>query len=336
MRAADLGIPSVPADLRLDAADIEARGLLHHPKGRVKSRLGGMASLHFTDGWMPATRHAILSILEDYLGRFGDGIARFKLAQDKRMRPYSGQGIPAQYRDAAVIGDEDALFYVHMMSDGDGDSDPCRLRFLALGNPLDRLPRGRPLSGLKMHLPAAFLLETPDEAHRLLSDWAGRLPIAHGTAGLAALSEPGAEDQGACWWPWLEAHPGLDYDAMGSYWSELRRDTEQLWRPRASNWLTFLGPRAVDALGGHGAVPTALDRTIELSTTGRTLVLRASPSPVLGSAATGGVPEGWRSVARLIRPIRFEAYRHSVIRFPDRPDRTTHVAAMLAWLGRFD
>lgn len=328
--------PPVPVDLCLDAADIDARGLLRHPRGGVKSRLGGLASFYFTDGWEPATRHALMSILEDYLGLFGDRIARFKLAQEKQMRLYPGQGIPAQYRNAALIGDVDALFYIHMMSEGDGESDPRRLRFLAFGNPVDRLPRGRPLSGLKLHMPTALLLDTPDEAVRLLTEWAGRLPIAHGTVGLAALSEPGTEDQGAWWWPWLEAYPGLDYDAMGSYWSELRRDTAQLWRPRATNWLTFLGPRAVEALGGRGAVATALDRTVDLSAAGGALVLRASASPVLGSAATGGIPAGWRSVARLIRPIRFEAYSRSVIRFPDRPDHSARDTAMMAWLRRFD
>lgn len=329
-------IPPVPADLRLASDDIETRGILRHPRGGVKSRLGGMASLYFTEGWEPSTRHALLSILQDYLGLFGDGIARFKLAQEKRMRLYPGHGIPAQYRDAAEIGDKDALFYIHLMSEGDGDSDPRRLRFLAFANPVDRLPRGRPLSGLKLHLPTALLLDTPDEAVRLLADWAGRLQIAHGTAGLAALSEPGAEDQGAWWWPWLEAYPGLDYDAMGSYWSELRRDTAQLWRPRASNWLTFLGSRAVEALGGRGAVAAALDRTVDLSAAGGALVLRAGPAPALGSAATGGIPEGWRSVAGLIRPIRFEGYAASVIRFGDRGDRAANLGRMSSWLRRFD
>lgn len=295
-----------------------------------------MASLYFVDGWTEAVRCALLSILDDYLDLFGDRISEFQAGNDSRLRRHTGKDIPAPYLDPVAICDESALFYCQMMSKPEGGSDPCELRFMAFGNPRPTLPLSQPLSGLKLYLPAQLLLETPDRAAELLSDWAARLPIVHGTAGLAALSDPGGELQAAWWWPWLEAYPGLDYDAMGSYWSELRENAGDFWKPRASNWLTFLGPLAVDVLGGPGKLTASLETEVELSKAGRVMMLRAGPLPVLGSAATGGVPAGWRSVARLIRPIRFETYKYSTICFPEVFDRGTRLARMLEWIRRFD
>jgi hypothetical protein len=83
-------VPPAPADLRLDAEDIAAGGVLHHPRDGVKSRVGGMASLHVTEGGTVQAREALLSILDEYLGPFGPGVERFRLPREKRFRRYAG------------------------------------------------------------------------------------------------------------------------------------------------------------------------------------------------------------------------------------------------------
>ena len=63
------------------------------------------------------------------------------------------------------------------------------------------------------------------------------------------------------------------------------------------------------------------------------VVVRACELPALGDEATGGIPDGYRTAARIIKPIRFEGYRFGVIKEPfpvDGPE------IKLQWIRRFD
>ena len=329
---------SVPLDIRTEADDMEARGLIRHPRGGVLSRLGGMATLHFTGGSTPEVRREVLAILEEFLAAYGQTITGYQRPGQRRRSRWPAGTVPDAYADPAQTDDPDQpLFYI-MTTPVDGDSDPCLSFFMGLCTTREEGRLRRPLSGIRLHVPPRVLLDDPDGFARRLAGWAARLPLAHGTAGLGALSAPGGEGSTCAWWLWLEAYPGLEYDAMGSYWAELSDVPDRFWKPRSSNWLTFLGPQAVAALGGAGAVTAAVDQGVAVTRAGSALMLRAGTRPVLGSAATGGIPEAYRQVARLIRPIRFEDYRYSVIRYPEgvAPDRAARLARCLAWLRRMD
>ena len=72
---------------------------------------------------------------------------------------------------------------------------------------------------------------------------------------------------------------------------------------------------------------------MELAPVGKGLLVRACALPSLGDAANGGLPEGYRTIARIIKPIRFEGYKFGVIKEPflvKGPEVT------LQWLRRFD
>lgn len=72
--------------------------------------------------------------------------------------------------------------------------------------------------------------------------WAGRLEASHGSCGLGALSEPGAETMDdAYYYPWLMQYLGLEYDAMGDYFSESWKN-EGYKQPRSSNSADPLRP----------------------------------------------------------------------------------------------
>lgn len=333
---------SVPHDIRTEADDITARGAILHPRGGVVSRLGGMATLYFKEGSRPEVRREVLAILAEFLAAYGQTITRYQRRDERRLRTWPAQSVPDAYRDPALQEDPEAPFYISMRGLGEGDSDPCLALFWASLTTQEDEALFRPLSAIRLHVPPQVLLDDPDGFARRLAGWAARLPLVHGTAGLGALSAPGLEDQYAAWWLWLEAYPGLEYDAVGSYWSELRtsiRDREGgPWKPRSSNWLTFLGPQAVATLGAVTAVSAALGPGVAVVQAGPSLMLRAGTRPVLGSAAEGGVPAAYRNVARLIRSIRFTDYRYSVIKYPEpvAPDSAARLARCLAWLRRMD
>ena len=332
----------VPLDIPLDAAAIAERAVLRHPRGGVLSRLGGMATLYFRQGPAPEVRRTVNGILAGYLAAYGATISSYQRIDERRLRRWDGRGLPQCYLDTAEATDPASCHYVKMMASGEGDSDPCFARFWSHCVSAEDEGFFRPLSVIRLHVPPAVLLDAPDAFAARLADWAGRLPLVHGTAGLGALSTPGYENQYAAWWLWLEAYPALEYDAAGSYLSEVRSALRDRsggeWKPRSSNWLTFLGPQAVEALGGAGPMRSALGPEVQVSPAGPALCLRAGPRPALGSAATGGIPEAYRQVARLIAPIRFEDYAYSVITYPDHmaPDRAARRERTLRWLRRLD
>jgi hypothetical protein len=68
------------------------------------------------------------------------------------------------------------------------------------------------------------------------------------------------------------------------------------------------------------------------------IVIRASEPPALGTPETGGIPEGYRTAARIIKPIRFESYRYGVIQTPPggADGKDAGVWVTLDWLRRFD
>ncbi|MBL3576287.1 DUF3396 domain-containing protein [Rhodovulum sulfidophilum] len=67
-------------------------------------------------------------------------------------------------------------------------------------------------------------------------------------------------------------------------------------------------------------------------------IIRESDKPALGNKASGGVPEGYRTAARIIKPIRFEGYKRGIIKTPRERgySREQDLQVTLDWVRRFD
>ena len=67
-------------------------------------------------------------------------------------------------------------------------------------------------------------------------------------------------------------------------------------------------------------------------------MIRACELPALGDEATGGIPEAYRSAARIIKPIPFEGYKWSIIKLPRELNtgREARLAETMKWIRRFD
>lgn len=72
---------------------------------------------------------------------------------------------------------------------------------------------------------------------------------------------------------------------------------------------------------------------IQLIPCGQGVLIRTSELPTLGDAANVGIPDGYRTIASIIKPIRFEGYQFGVIKEPI-PVKGPEVT--LQWLRRFD
>ncbi|MGY5777312.1 type VI immunity family protein [Rhizobium sp. LEGMi135b] len=329
-----------PQDLKLDPKDIEERGVLRAGSKRtIRSRVGILLSIYFLDGWKKEKRQALLDNLKDYLALFADKITHFQPYGDgnsKRMRKYRGGGSIEDFSGITDLGVSETgyLFVQHV--DTTETDDPSLYMFMAFGH--EQGPR-KPLSGMKVYLPPSFVFENPDRYIELVTRWSDRLGAVHGSSGLGVLSMPGSElMEDAYHYPWMMQYPGLEYDAMGTYWAQC--DEGGYERPRSSNWLTILGSDNIDALDGEDAmIREKLTPDIEVKRYSGGVVLRAGKLPALGTAETGGIPKTYQTVARFIQPIRFEDYRYNIMKLP-RPmldlDREVRLQVTLNWLRRFD
>jgi hypothetical protein len=317
----------IPTDLRLDPVDIEERGVLCANSG-ILSRVGILLSIYFLEGWRREKRQALLQILEDYLSRFASDITHYHDGE-RSGRRWSGEGLPESYRNLDGIDPDDQLSY-HMWRFDPEDGDDASL-WRIMGRGFARNNTTRRLSGLKAHFPPSFVFADPDRFLEVVRLWCDRLGALHGSAGLGVMTIPGSEEQAPYHYPFLMHYPGLEYDAMGSYWSQTRHGGYE--KARSSNWLTILGDDNVGALGGLEAIHPGLRTGIDLGSYNGGIILRAGALPTLGNPENGGIPEAYRTVARLIKPIRFEGYRWGIIK-PPEPLNALDVT--LAWIRRFD
>ncbi|MFT4133512.1 type VI immunity family protein [Labrys sp. (in: a-proteobacteria)] len=328
-----------PFDLKLNPRDIEERGVLRAGSGHaIRSRVGILLSIYFLEGWRREKRQALFENLKDYLSLFGDKITHFHPAGDgnnKRMRRYKGI-IPEEFIKITTLSKTDTAYLFVKHVDMAETDDPSLYMFMAFGH---EEGTRNPLSGMKVHFPPSFVFENPDRYVELVARWCDRLSAIHGSSGLGVLSRPGAEMmEDAYHYPWLMHYSGLEYDAMGDYWAECSEGGYE--QPRSSNWLTILGSANIDALGGDEVmIRKKLTPDIEVRRYSGGVVLRAGKLPVLGTAETGGIPKTYQTVARFIKPIRFEGYRYNIMKLP-RPmldlDREVRLQVTLNWLRRFD
>jgi hypothetical protein len=320
----------IPTDLRLDPRDIEERGVLC-AKSEIPSRIGILLSIYFLEGWRRDKRQALLQILEDYLSQFADEVTHYQDYQGdvRRGLRWKGEDPPETYRNLDRIDPDEQLSY-HMWRFDSEDGDDASL-WRIMGRGFARNNTTRRLSGVKAHFPPSFVFNDPEHFIGLVRLWCDRLGATHGSAGLGVLTIPGWERQEPYHYPFLTQYPALEYDDMGSYWSQTRHGGYE--KPRSSNWLTFLGYENIGALGGVERIRHSLRPDMDLISYNGGIVIQAGHLPALGNEETGGIPEAYRTVARLVKPIRFEGYSWGVIK-PPKPLNGLDVT--LAWIRRFD
>jgi hypothetical protein len=325
-----------PTDLKLDPVDIEERGVLRDDVvNKIRSRVGILLSIYFLEGWRPEKRRALLTNLQEYLYHFADNVTHYQVGDENRYRRWDGDGLPKPYRDLDQIDESEELYCSMIQDDPKESDDPSLWRFIAFG--FSQSKKRRPLSGLKAHFPPSFVFANPDRFVDLVRTWSERVGAIHGSAGLGALSVPGWEtSEDAYYYPWLMQYPALEYDAMGDYWVESEDGGYE--RARSSNWLTILGRDNAFELGGVPKIQARFTSGMSLEYYDGGIVIRAGKLPALGDQANGGIPEAYRTVARLIKPIRFEEYRWSIIKLPPHLNtgREARLAETMQWIRRFD
>jgi hypothetical protein len=129
-------------------------------------------------------------------------------------------------------------------------------------------------------------------------------------------------------------HPGFDWhsphDIMGRLLPFDPRTETFLPLIKRVNWISLLSERAIAHLGGRAYVKASLGSAagVEVSDVGTGISIRAGMAPHIGDMPSGDVLPEFRSVARVIRPVRMETIPGPGSGFPD--DRAQE------WLEAFE
>jgi len=325
----------IPTDLREDAADITGRGVVRDPEsGEIVSRIGVMLSLFFVDGWTPKRREAMLQIAKDYVALFPGKITHMQYGGYRRYCKFTPEFFSQTQKVLERPKDDEGLFIYMRDYDGKSADSPAMYHIIGFGNSKESSRiNNDPLSWMKIHFPPHYVFANPQKFVDLVRKWCNALAPAHGTAGMAVLTDAGNEKQtNYANVPLLFQYPGLDFNAAGLTTLETKRGGFE--RPRTSNWLTILDTSNVNLLGGVDKVRSELSAGMAAIDFDSGLIIKTGPLPVLGDEANGGIPQGYKTVARIIKPIVYQDYNWAGLFSGLGTENSKRITPQ--WFNRFD
>ncbi len=157
-------------------------------------------------------------------------------------------------------------------------------------------PRAQALS---LAFPAAWALERTEDMLGLVKDLCDLFPLTSGLAGFSFERTPYMQTAAETYaWGASMRHVGTDI-------VRLPADTKAAGVDgvRGVNWLTILGPRALEELGGAKSVSRKLPRQVELINAKNGTIIKAGPVPELGDVNRNDLLPLYRAVFKVVEPL---------------------------------
>jgi Protein of unknown function (DUF3396) len=169
----------------------------------------------------------------------------------------------------------------------------------------------------------------------LMKRWCTLLTVSHGTAGFSIILEEGQpKSHGVLLaYPFLKRFPGLDLPYSSRWGSSIRGVKRRVIR--STNWLTAIDDGFVDQLGGLKKIKNELGEHCPIHLYGGGVIIQAGPRPEIGDVNRGLIPEHYRTVAKLLKPLRFEDFSAKLPYLP-APKPMDSLEETLKWIRRFD
>ncbi|PTU67137.1 hypothetical protein DB032_20505 [Chromobacterium sp. Panama] len=300
------------------------------PEGQVLVRLGLMCTVYFRNGGQRDMGYKVLGCFDRFVEQFGPHLKG-------QFHDFSGRGFTS-LRKASItkakeklsgLVDDGAMFFWILQSEKNGEL-PAEYAIKAMTCNIDHDSEW--LSYLKITLPWQ-LLEEPD-GEQQFKDWVRylceTLDVDQGYAGLA------------CNLPY-DYHQFQPYEfQMAQRYSGLMVDSASYLDKAALedgikgvNWLTLLGPRYIEQLGGMAVLKQQLqlpDVSVQETDNGR-LMIQAGVLPDVG-AQEDGHPPAYVAVNRVLKRVRVPHPDQLHTCMDDAEGFTK--ANTLAWYARFD
>lgn len=304
--------------------------------GQTVARVGFMLQLLFRGGHERDVRHRIADVIADFARCGAPHVSQFQKRMSNRMSPIGERDLAAfLHREVDNVDPDIDAYRPHVTDDADNPT----WQGAALMHEVRALPQD--LSLLKLAMPRDVASD-PDELILTLLRWIEATQPLHGTAGFAPIFSIGMSGRYPNQtWPTLSRYSGLDHQTA---FTMAARGVDQI---RTVNWLTILGTKVVNEIGGIDKITALLDAAatefnvadgeapVTYAFNGG-IVIRAGEYPELGDREHEGVPTGYRVVGRALRRWIFTDYQNRPGHLLKVPEPLDAHFETINWVTRFD
>ena len=187
------------------------------------------------------------------------------------------------------------------------------------------------LSSITATLPFAWFSGHEGSLPELVQRWCNWISPYHGYAGIGIISpldENASKKAEPLVYALAQRFPGLEVDYPVHQVIHLKEGIKGV------NWLTVLGNKWVEEVGGRGHLREQLSGDFVFYDYVEGLIIQAGPHPQFGDVSRKNVPKQYRILSRLLKPIRVDypvalQHTHSNQDSMDK-ERTSE------WFARFD
>jgi hypothetical protein len=299
--------------------------------------IGWKIALFFDNGETLERRLLANDVMRDFLATFGAYVTHYHPSDAERLKPigdldiaaYSDADARAKTAQSGRNGNDAYSADIYGFPGGIEAMRPAPFYF-AISTAYRGLPKA---SHIEANFPLTWFPDgdlTP--LIKLFQRWCELLKPAHGTLspGLVFTQGSRSDSDFADTYSLVQRFPGLDYLDASRWKTASRTDRRKI---RTIGWLTVIDSEFVTTLGGMGCVMTNLGPDIPIHPWSGGIVIQAGPEPRLGDRNRGIVPEPYRTVARVLRPLFFEAFRRGIFVPPPPLDAMRETQK---WLHRFE
>lgn len=313
-------------------------------RGNPSLQFGFLLKLYFSRAYEIEVRERMLRLVEEYGKIFADKITHYMPYEGKQLKPSAAFDYIAYFDDymRSVAHDEkygsfSAELYGFPDAIDQDEPTPYHIGIVAmpaidkkrLGNQENALGR------MEAYFPANWAQGDYSKLREILQRWAEISQPIHGTFGIGLVMEEGGprSTDMPLVFPFLKRYLGFDYPDRGLWRTASRRAEQPVIR--SINWLNLLDDSRVELLGGIENIKEELGDSCPVYSYDGGIIIQAGAKPELGDFNKGEMLEDYRTVAHVLKPLRFEAFGRFGL-FNGLPSALDDRDETLNWLRRFD
>jgi Type VI immunity for VRR-NUC len=297
--------------------------------GRVVLRPGLIVTLYFHRGHTAQKRRAVLECFNEYLRLAGTHL-KWWVVEDGRFS--SVAKLASRDISSYLLSDKFEQFdrdWAFMWHGGEHKDDASNFRIYGFGASKRESDHHGSLSFLTVAFPLDFFSDQGREVPELVVRWSTLIQPFHGYGGIGLVTAEESEGDSD-----LEdrivaiarRHPGAEIDFPLDHIMWTKKGI------KGGSWLTVLSAPFLDQLGGADSLRGSLGAPFRVLDYPEGALIVAGDGPEWGDVNRRIDTPNYRTLARVLKPVRISEHGGISQSFEDRFDKE----AFEAWLARFD
>jgi hypothetical protein len=290
--------------------------------GNIFLAIGFQVTMYFDQGLASETRSRVAECLDAFLAVPGPSIRWITTPDGQDWQQFSDKSARAARKSLSSPVDET---WELQLTSSELPNEASEYQFDAFGQ--DQAS-GR-LSYLRVSQPMGDVASTAPRFAELVQRISRILRPLQGYGGIAFLesNDPGVKSLGQpAVYSLAQRFPGIEVDRPIIHLRFLEHGIKGV------NWLTVLGSRWIEAVGGTATLRAKLPSTYVFDTYEGGLIIRSGPEPQTGDRNQRIWPKVYSQLSRVLKPIRIKEHDNFDYDMPHRFTADTTIE----WLNRFD